>query len=217
MNRFIILMSVLLLWSCKKETSEPVKISWVESLPGDFSFSKNWDYPEGVFRNEFGQLSCDGICPPETDAMMDENGKIKTDSLTAFYKVVDTTRLYHSLESNAWAYEMGEANFITAKKTAKNTIVCASETNIATHSSLHLVLKDDICIPTIELNSISNGGETKKYVCKSGNISIDKEVLKKGILKAEFSFDFVHPENPSQPMYWKGKIETPIENFDGFF
>ena len=29
-------------------------------LTGDFSFKDNWSYPEGVYWNEFGQLSCEG-------------------------------------------------------------------------------------------------------------------------------------------------------------
>lgn len=65
--------------------SGEIEISWVDNLPGDFSFAKNWDYPEGVYRNEFGQLSCDGLCPQEVDRMMDENGKIYEDSFTAFF------------------------------------------------------------------------------------------------------------------------------------
>ena len=214
MNRFLILMSVLLLWSCKKEKPVQVKINWVDSLPGDFSFTKKWEYPEGVYRNEFGQLSCDGICPPEIDAMKDENGKIKPDSLAAFYKVVDTTHLYHTLQSNAWAHEIREANFMTAKKIAKNTIICASDLNIATINTLQLILENNICIPIIELSRTSDAKGRNRYICKSGKISIDKESLKKGILKADFNFNFIHPQNPSKPMYWKGKIETPVENFD---
>ena len=82
-----------------------IKIQWVDNLPGDFSFSKKWDYPEGIYKNEFGQLSCDGICQEEVYAMMDSAGKIYKDSLAAFYKIVDTAHQYHSIKADAWCYE----------------------------------------------------------------------------------------------------------------
>ena len=68
------------------ETRE-IQITWADNLLGDFSFKENWEYLEGVYKNEFGQLSCDGFCPPETDQMKDKNGKIFEDSLAAFYQL----------------------------------------------------------------------------------------------------------------------------------
>ena len=67
-----------------KSTATPILIKWVENLAGDFSFIKKWSYPEGVYKNEYGQLSCDGLCPPEIDAMKDSTGRIYADSLRAF-------------------------------------------------------------------------------------------------------------------------------------
>ena len=99
---FIVLTAGLIslsLTTGKGETLKPgtVQITWVKELSGDFSFKDQWDYPEGVYINTFGQVSCDGFCPPETDAMTDENGRIFDDSLAAFYQLVDTTHLYHSI------------------------------------------------------------------------------------------------------------------------
>lgn len=42
------------------------------------------------------------------------------------------------------------------------------------------------------------------------NISIDKKLWKEGIMKAVFSFDFEHKENPKEPIYWKGRIYSKI-------
>ena len=89
--------------------------------------------------------------------------------------------------------------------------ICFTHNNIATHSSLILTIIKDKCIPTIELNSITPTGK-KIYTCKNGHIQIDRNLWKNGILKANFDFVFDHKEDPSKPMYWKGKIYVNIDN-----
>lgn len=194
----------------EKVESGEIEISWVDNSSGDFSFTRNWDYPEGVYENEFGQLSCDGLCPQEIIRMKDENGKIYEDSLTAFYKLVDTTHRFHSIQSEAWTYEWAGTNFVTVTKKNKDTTICYTHNNAATHSSLILIIVKNKCIPTIELNSVTPTGR-KTYHCKGGEIEIDKSLWKKGILKANFDFVFDHTENPDKPMYWKGKIYANID------
>jgi hypothetical protein len=195
----------------EKVKSGEIEINWVENLNGDFSFTKNWDYPVGVYKNEFGQLSCDGLCPPEIDRMKDENGKIYEESLTGFYKLVDTTHQFHSIQSDAWTYEWAGTNFVTVAKKNADTTICYTHNNVATHSSLILTIIKDKCIPTIELISVTPTG-TKIYKCKGGQIEIDKSLLENGIFKANFDFVFDHTENPNKPMYWKGKIYAKINN-----
>lgn len=195
----------------EKVESGEIEISWVDNVSGDFSFTRNWDYPEGVYKNEFGQLSCDGLCPQEINRMKEENGKIYEDSLTAFYKLVDTTHRFHSIQSEAWTYEWAGTNFVTVTKKNKDRTICYTHNNAATHSSLILIILKNKCIPTIELNSVTPTA-TKTYHCKGGQIEIDKSLWKKGILKANFDFVFDHTENPDKPMYWKGKIYANIDN-----
>ncbi len=209
---------IIVLTSCgltfdknEKIAFEKIKINWSDKLNGDFSFTKDWGYPEGVYKNEFGQLSCDGLCPPEIDRMKDEKGKIYKDSLTAFYQLVDTTHIFHSIQSDAGIYQWDGTNFVTATRMSADTIVCFTHKNVATHSSLILTIIKDKCIPTIELNSTTPSG-TKIYNCKGGQIEIDKSLYGKGILKANFEFVFDHKENPNKPMYWKGKIYATIDN-----
>ena len=195
----------------EKVKSGEIEISWIENLTGDFSFIKNWDYPEGVYKNDFGQLSCDGLCPPEIDRMIDENGKIYKDSLNVFYKLVDTTHQFHSIQSDAWTYEWAGTNFVTANRKNADTTICFTHNNVGTHASLILTITKNKCIPIIELNSITPSG-TKIYNCKSGQIEIDKSCWEKGILKANFDFTFDHKKKPSERMYWKGKIYATIDN-----
>lgn len=71
-----------------KPSSTVITIKWADHLAGDFSFTNNWSYPEGVYKNEYGQLSCDGLCPPEIDAMKDSTGRIYEDSLQHSIKLL---------------------------------------------------------------------------------------------------------------------------------
>lgn len=190
--------------------SVEIKINWLKNLSGDFSFIKNWDYPEGIYRNSFGQLSCDGFCPSETDQMIDKNGRIFNDSLTRFYQLIDTTHLFHSIKSKTNSYEWSGANFVTVKKINSDTVYCFTNKNAATHSSLILKITKDKCIPAIELNSIAGLTEKQIYVCKKGYIKMDKRLWRNGILKAKFDFIFEHPEKPAKPLFWKGRIYSQI-------
>jgi hypothetical protein len=192
------------------DKGEQIRIQWIDNLNGDFDFSTKWSYSEGVYRNKFGQLSCDGLCPEGTEPMKDIEGKIHTDSLTRFYQLVDTTHQFHSILCEAWCYEWDGTDFITAKQTNKNQIICTTQTNAGTHCSLIFEISNDTCIPRIELNSISSP-VLKTYFCKSGFIKIDKDLVKKGILKAEFNFDFNNSNEPDRKIFWKGKIYTTIE------
>ena len=196
-------------YSSSQTTSKPVKIVWASNLKGDFSFTKKWSYPEGVYKNEYGQLSCDGLCPPEIDKMIDSRGKIYKDSLKSFYKYVDTTHLQHTISYDAWCYEWGGTDFIEVYRKSNDTVFCRTLTNVATHCSLELTIKDDYCVAVIDLVSIVAGGNAKFY-CTNGSVIIDKDLWKQSILKATFNFNFDHPENPKKPIFWKGNIYSKI-------
>lgn len=191
-------------------SNKPLKIQWIENLKGDFDFKNQWSYTEGIYRNRHGQLDCDGLCPEGIKSMKDEQGKIYPDSLTRFYQLVDTTHQFHSILSEAECYEWAGTDFIKAKQTNKNEIVCYTQTNAATHSSLILEISNDFCAPRIELRSISEP-DPKIYYCKGGYIKIDSNLYKQNILKAEFSFDFKNTDEVEKRMFWKGKIYTSIE------
>ncbi|HEY6162475.1 MAG TPA: hypothetical protein VI112_14700 [Bacteroidia bacterium] len=186
-----------------------VLVQWVNDLAGDFSFKEKWDYPEGVYRNEYGQLSCDGFCPEESYRMKDSTGKIFNDSLKAFYKIVDTTHQFHTLECEAWCYEWAGTDLVSVHQLKKGKVEAITDCNAATHCSLHLAFSGDTCTPVIMLNSIVPGGDAT-YRITGGSIKIDKQLWKKGIMKAEFSFDFYNPEPSDQKMFWKGKVWSPI-------
>ena len=188
-----------------------IKIVWTENLKEDFSFKNNWSYPEGIYKNKFGQLSCDGICPQEIDRMKDKSGKIYKDSLQAFYKIVDTTHIAHSLKSENRMYEYSGTSFIEFKKQKDGKIKGESLTNISTHSKLIIEIQDGYCTAWVDFNSIKDMGENI-FPLENGNIKIDKLLFKKGIIKAEFDFNFKNTIDPNEELFWKGKIYTDFIN-----
>ena len=201
-----------------KNTSIPVIISWVDSIPGDFSFTKDWDYPLGVERKAYGKAGCadGGFCPERCYAMLDSNGIVLKDSSEIFYQLLDTTHLFHTIQCDAWCYEWAGTDFMWAYHKTGDTVFCYTPIGIATHCSLQLNIIRDLCYAVIDLISVFLGGNAK-YYCLKGHISIDKNFWKEGFIKAEFDFNFEHKENPELPMFWKGKIFTKIEtNEEGF-
>jgi hypothetical protein len=200
--------------SISKSDEGWVKIQWTDSLHGDYSFHTRWDYPEGVYRNEFGQLSCDGLCPEGTESKKNKYGKIYSDSLAAFYNLVDTTHQFQTIQSEAWCYEWGGTNFIIGAYKGMDCVEFHTLMNSATHCSLNLIITNGLCYPSIQLVSITSAGN-KTYNCSGGYVLVDPLLWKKGIFKSEFNFTFTHPENPRQPIYWKGLIITKIETGSG--
>ena len=144
--------------ACKeRKASSAIDITWKDSLQGDFSFAQQWRYPEGVYKNQFGQISCDGICPPKTDGMKDEDGKIYEDSLQDFYKLVDTTHIYSTMQSEGTAIEFTDSPQITVKRIDKDTIEAFTNLNSATHSLLKIkIINDHYFVSTVELISVRN-------------------------------------------------------------
>ena len=202
----VVLLLTFLLLSCSRRSANgSIEIEWKDNLSGDFSFHENWSYPDGVFKNEYGELVCDGLCPEASFKMVDSTGKIYPDSLTKYYNLVDTTHQQYTLQCEAVCYEWAGTDFIEAERVSDSEIRFSTLTNIATHSSLVLTIKDNKCIPQIKLHSISSS-EIKTFHLKNGYIKIDKKLWAKNILKAEFDFNFINTHNANLPMFWRGEI-----------
>ena len=219
MRNATIIKGVLLLCFCmtildqkliSQTSSRPTKINWVNNINDNFSFTKKWSYPEGVYKNKYGQLVCDGFCPEGIENMTDRNNRINKDSLKAYYQIVDTSHLFHTISCDAWCYEWAGIDFINVFRISDDTLYCATQLNAATHCSLQLIISNDTCIAIINLLSIV-AGRKAKYFCTNGEITIDKNLLKQGFFKAKFNFNFAHPENPKKAIFWRGKIYTAIE------
>lgn len=199
----------ILLLSCKND-SNTIRVEWADLQNEDYSFTQEWSYPEGIYRNEFGQLTCDGLCDERLYKMMDENGRIYADSLSSYYQIADTAHYFHTLQSEAQTLEWAGTDFANAYRKG-DTIKCYTETNASTHSSLEISIIDNKCSARIKVNSIAKT-DTEYFDLKEGYIKIGKAELDKNILKVEFDFTSVKDEKSEQSMWWKGKIFTKIEN-----
>ncbi len=200
---------LLLSFYPEKQAKNAIEIQWVAELGEDFSFAKNWSYGEGIYKNMFGQISCDGFCPDRAWGMKDENGMILSDSLEAFYQLVDTAYIYHSIESKVNMYEYSGTNFIEAKRNG-GIVKCFTKNNVSTHSSLLIELVNNSCIAKVDFNSITNISR-QTFLCKNGNMIIDKNEWDNGVLKAKFDFTFENNLDEKVPLTWKGLIYKKIE------
>ena len=188
-----------------------IKIEWTENLEGDFSFKNEWRYPEGIYKNQHGQLSCDGICPPEIDGMKDASGKIYDDSLEAFYNIVDTAHMALSLKSENRMYEYSGTDFMEFTKQKDGTIRGFSLMNVSTHSALIIEIQHDHCSVWVDFNSITDLGE-HTFPLENGSIKMDQSLFEKGIIKATFDFTFENTLNPNEKLFWKGQIYSRIKD-----
>ncbi len=192
--------------------TEPVRIQVLlkDVSGGDFGFQDEWSYPIGVYWNKWGQLSCDGICPPEIDRMKGEGGRIYDDSLTAFYNIVDTTHLPHTIKCEASMYEFAGTNFINFQKT-ENGVIGTTTTDPATHSTLSLVIENQMCTAWVDFNSINPEVGEHRFELLQGRILLDKSSFENGIIKGSFDFRFVNHLDSAVPLFWRGTILSTVE------
>ncbi len=193
--------------------AQEVDLKYVNLDQEDFSFSEEWSYPESVFVNQYGQLSCDGLCPSEIDHMK-INGKIIEDSLSRFYELVDTTHQMHTLQLEGTGYEFDGSDYMSAVRKSDGTIVMESGTSIATHTYIHIELKKNKVKAWLVLNSITNQPGTLVNFNPIGDsyIYIDRAFLKKNILRAKFDMEFDNFIDEDLKLLWKGLVNSPIVN-----
>ena len=191
-----------------------VELVWVDSIDADFSFTEDWDYEEGIYVNQWGQLSCDGFCPRAADAMKDDHGRIFDDSLAAFYAIIDTTHRYFTHESTARVYSYGESHYVTLEERG-GRLFLRTEMNMMAQSSLHL-----------EINLNADGAEQfdayliyyslsdqppRKFALVSGSIEISNLAYNNGMVKLEFDLEFESEKWDTEGLQtWNGKVLVEI-------
>ena len=200
----------------KKTNSEnKIKIEWVENLNGDFSFNEKWSYRDGIYRNKNGELRLDtGIISLEFEKtinrMKDETGEIYKDSLTKYYKIIDTTHIFHSIKSEAKVYENTVYDHMEFKKMKNGGIKGETINNVSGYSHLHIKLENEYCYAWNDFKSFRDLGN-HIFNLKSGKILIDKSLFQQGIIKAEFEFNFKNTLELKKKLSWKGKIYSKIK------
>ncbi|WP_158974964.1 hypothetical protein [Cellulophaga sp. L1A9] len=214
--KFVLLLILVLIGlsytTAVKETNSnrKIKIEWTEHLEEDFSFKEKWSYQEFIYKNRHGQLSCDGSCPVEIDRMKDESGKIYQDSLHAFYAIIDTTHVFHSLRSKNKMYEYSGTDYIDFQKIKGGIIRGKSANNVSTNSSLIIEIQNDSCAVWVDFNSIRDLGQ-HNFPLENGAIKIDRNLFEQGILKAVFNFNFENTLEPNKNLFWNGQIYSSIK------
>lgn len=190
--------------------SKQIIINWTDEFSQDFSFRHKWSYPLGVYRNQYNQLSCDGFCPTEIDVMKAPGGRVIEDSLTSFYKIIDTTHINHSIKSDVKVYEYSGMNHIDFEKQQDGSIIGKTRYNASTHTLLYIKILNDSVTTWIDYNSIRSQG-VEKFSLKKGEISLDKKLLENGIVKAEFKFEFTNTLDGKFDVFWNGLIYAPYK------
>ena len=219
--KFILISLLLLIGiSCKTngektDSENKIKIEWVENLNGDFSFKEKWNYREGIYRNQEGELRLDtGLFPPEIEGMInrmkDKTGKIYKDSLTKYYKIIDTTHVFHSIKSEANVYENTVYDHMEFKKMKNGGIKGETINNVSGYSHLHIKLENEYCYAWNDFKSFRDLGN-HIFNLKSGKILIDKSLFQQGIIKAKFEFNFKNTLELRKKLSWKGKIYSKIK------
>ena len=200
----------------KKDNSENrIKIEWVENLNGDFSFNEKWSYGDGIYRNQNGELRLDsGMVPEEISETItrkyDKKNRIYKDSLTEYYKIVDTTHIFHSIKSVANVYENTIYDHFEFKKMKTGEIKGETINNVSGYNHLHIKLENDYCYAWNDYKSTFDKGN-HIFNLKNGRILIDKSLFKKGIIKAKFDFNFKNTLEKEKKLSWEGKIYSKIE------
>lgn len=197
--------------SLTPKSSEPTPVQFLlkNISGGDFDFQFDWSYPENVFVNQWEQLSCDWICPPELDRMKDAQGKIYEDSLNSYYQILDTTHLPHTIKCEASMYEFTGTHFIDFKET-EDGIIGTTTANASTHSVLTIQIVNGVCYAWVDLNSIRDLGE-HRFELKVGRMMLDKASYQQGIIKGSFDFRFVNHLDADIPLFWRGTIVSTFE------
>ena len=216
---FFICFGILLMFSCA--VTEPtinnyeitkvqgisIPLSWFTDLKGDYSFASKWEFSRDIKINDFNQIICEP-CSPRTSKMLDRRQKIIADSMVVFYKEIDSSKHYYSLESRCTAENWEETNFISVRKYGDFIIEGNVLNNENNSFSLFFRIKNDFVTSWIYCKS--ENGESSILSLKEGKFFIDKIAFDKGILKAKFSFVYNNPKNSLKALYWSGKMYSKI-------
>ena len=197
----------------KDQFKVEIPVLWKAISSNEFEFHKEWSYPEGVYENPWGHLSCDGLCPKEVELMKDDQGRIYDDSLEAFYAIVDTTHMYHTIECEAKAYEFVGTDFIRFE--LKNgDLLGVTDNSTATHSTLYIRVNGDKCTAWIRYTSILPERDEMYFYLENGRIILDPEKYEEGTIKGYFDFRFKNDFEADFPLQWSGYIFSPIESIE---
>lgn len=211
----IITLTVLLVIAFTFKAQDSIKkipIQWINLDSINAEFTENWDYPEGIYINRWGQVGCDGFCPGEFYGLSDDQGKIKEENLELAYSILDTTHEHYSLECKARAYQFGESNYIRNVGVG-DLIQLVTSTSASTHTQfiLNLTHPENYITTYIYFNSIVSDSAPTSFLANDGWIKVDPNEYAKGIFIAQFSFTYYNHLEPEEELFWSGTIYTSLK------
>jgi len=190
----------------REDTGVSIQISWFSELKGDFTFANEWEYAPNIEENEFDQIICTE-CPSRAKKMINRNGRIIADSLSAYYKLVDSTRHYRNLQARCTAYDWTEAKTIYVRKYGDFILEGHTENDSTSNSRIFFRIKDNLLTAWI---FYKKNGVTKIYPMTGGKFFADSREFAQGTLKATFSFTFLNENNSIKALYFSGKMLAKI-------
>ncbi len=209
---FVAITLLLFSYTTWGQISQPIAIKWVDTLTGDYSFTKRWTYPPGIEMKSDGRAGCadGGFCPQRCYAMQDSNGIVYKDSAQVFYSLLDTNHLNITLQCESSCNEWMGSELMEVEYFSNTSVFCHTLNGPSTHSSLQMLIVENNCNAFIDLNSIKPKS-SMVYNCNSGFITIDKTLWDKGILKAEFNFNFDAKDKNQKSITLKGKTYVKMK------
>jgi hypothetical protein len=214
MKSIVFLIIAILFITCSVTQNKQVQVKeiyveWTDNIDNDFAFKDQWSYGEAIFRNQYGQLICDGLCPSEIYDMSDSEGRIFEDSLQRYYRLVDTTHYYHSIVIDE--RQPDSLGYIYVKQLSKDSIECITAGGVSTSKLLQIQIVKNVCFPVVKWASPAPNSDWT-YPCVGGSLKIDKSYWKQGIMKSLFTFTFYDEFGDKKTFTLTGKIYADIEN-----
>lgn len=206
-----IIIAVLTLSICLKPYPpyKSIPIQMVDEIDADFSFAENWNYDWGVYENQYGQLSCDGLCPNEAYEMQ-VDGRIIEDSIKAYYELIDTTHFHHTMQSKAEMYEWTGCDYIYVSRDSNMRISAETVITPGSHSTLHFQINRDKAKIWAHYNSIANV-QPRNFSLKSGFIKVERQAFERDTIKAQFDLTFSNTLESDVALSWSGLIYAAID------
>lgn len=209
---FLFAVLCLLTSSMKQQKSAyngvSIEISWFTELKGDFDFANDWEYAPHIEENEFDQIVCT-VCPPRAEKMFNRNRRVISDSLPAFYTLVDSTRHYRNLSARCTAYEWSEAKTVYVRKYGDFIIEGHTENDTTSKSRIFFRIKDNLINAWIYYKPDAN--TTKIFPMSGGKFFADAREFAQGRLKATFSLTFQNEGSKIKALYFSGKMYAKIQ------
>ncbi|MBL7812638.1 MAG: hypothetical protein JNL57_10485 [Bacteroidetes bacterium] len=206
--RFLWMWLVLIPGLLEAQTgADKVSIQWKDSVPGDYSFSREWSYNVNVFRNQKGQLVCDGFCDPQLEKLRTKDGIIPVKNRKAYYAAFDTSHFQCNAVISSTMPEFIGSRFFAIRNTG-DTFFLKTHGDPANHSWLELTLMGDSVKCNTRLLSISSD-KNRHYEFLRGTVELDKNQYARRQLRGKFYLVFRESES-GKHMAWEGRMDGKL-------